>query len=301
MKKILWDNALEAWTLAIHYCDEILKGKVTLRYRKNFVSTLHNAVELFIKQCMLDNNDHRVCRIGKPKKDDPTGYLQNQFDASINLNEYFLHLPAIDADKFYSENYSKICSYTDTLFSKYYQKNQKDKKIVDDALVLLGNLRNSETHFWIDKWSFLKENEFVQLHNFMIVFYEILHCCHLLPFFGETFGKYTELDFSRQEISAFSYKSTIEQSSDLKEIIKLVKRERFYGFGNSIFEITQNIIDLNDEKWKDRTEELRTYIEVALHFKILTIIVENEEFEYEDEDGYRKSAITYYSICQLPK
>lgn len=50
MKHILRDNALEAWAMAIKYCEAILEGKATLEYRKHFVSSLHNAVELFIKQ-----------------------------------------------------------------------------------------------------------------------------------------------------------------------------------------------------------------------------------------------------------
>lgn len=36
----------------VYYCDEILKGKATLIYRKNYVSALHNVVELFVKQRM---------------------------------------------------------------------------------------------------------------------------------------------------------------------------------------------------------------------------------------------------------
>lgn len=49
MKHILIDNALEAWAMAIQYCNYILDGKATLQYRKQFVSSLHNAVELFMK------------------------------------------------------------------------------------------------------------------------------------------------------------------------------------------------------------------------------------------------------------
>ena len=42
-------------------------GKATLQYQKNFVSSLHNAVELIMKQMMLNNNDHRVAFIKEPK------------------------------------------------------------------------------------------------------------------------------------------------------------------------------------------------------------------------------------------
>lgn len=76
MKHILTDNALEAWSMAVKYCNDILIGKATLGYRKHFVSSLHNAVELFIKQRMLDVNDYRVAEIkngvlfdGQPARD----------------------------------------------------------------------------------------------------------------------------------------------------------------------------------------------------------------------------------------
>lgn len=54
MKQILIDNALESWNSAILYANDIMKGMATLKYRKNFVASLHNATELFIKQLMLD-------------------------------------------------------------------------------------------------------------------------------------------------------------------------------------------------------------------------------------------------------
>lgn len=45
MKHILQDNALESWAMAIKYSNFILNGKAILQYRKQFVSSLHNAVE----------------------------------------------------------------------------------------------------------------------------------------------------------------------------------------------------------------------------------------------------------------
>jgi len=48
MKHILRDNAAMAWIMAIKYCEHIRKGRVTLAYRKSFVTMLHNAVELYI-------------------------------------------------------------------------------------------------------------------------------------------------------------------------------------------------------------------------------------------------------------
>lgn len=63
--QILQNNAIEAWAMAIRYCDYILEGKATLEYRKHFVSVLHNSAELFIKQLMLNNTDYRVTQLKK--------------------------------------------------------------------------------------------------------------------------------------------------------------------------------------------------------------------------------------------
>ena len=60
------DNAFEAWTAAVRFCNDIKDGKATLQYQKKFVSSLHNAVELIMKQMLLNNNDHKVAEIRKP-------------------------------------------------------------------------------------------------------------------------------------------------------------------------------------------------------------------------------------------
>lgn len=53
MKHILQDNALESWAMAIKYSNFILDGKATLQYRKQFVSSLHNAVNLQAKEIWI--------------------------------------------------------------------------------------------------------------------------------------------------------------------------------------------------------------------------------------------------------
>ncbi len=63
--KILIANARESWLQACIYSNLILHGYVTLQYKKMFVSTLHNSVELLMKQRMLDLNDYRIVKIRK--------------------------------------------------------------------------------------------------------------------------------------------------------------------------------------------------------------------------------------------
>ncbi len=69
-KKILLDNAWVSWANAIRYCDQICSGQITLEVRKNFVSALQNALELFFKQIMLDKCDYRVA---EPRQVDVRG------------------------------------------------------------------------------------------------------------------------------------------------------------------------------------------------------------------------------------
>ena len=59
-KQILLENALESWSVAVKYCKDIQNGLATLHYQKTFVSSLHNTIELLLKQIMLDENDHSV-------------------------------------------------------------------------------------------------------------------------------------------------------------------------------------------------------------------------------------------------
>ena len=45
--QILLDNAYESWRNALYYHDQIMKGIASLGNQKGFVSSLHNAIELF--------------------------------------------------------------------------------------------------------------------------------------------------------------------------------------------------------------------------------------------------------------
>lgn len=165
--QILQNNALEAWAMAVRYCDYILEGKVTLEYRKHFVSVLHNAVELFVKQLMLNNTDYRVTQLKKGCN--PDGQPARDFYNSKDLNAYFSSLDEQTMKKFFSIEFNKIVDITNELFSEYYDQNGDTS--VKSALSLLNRMRNCEMHFFIDKNTFLLEKEFQQLHNFMIEFY----------------------------------------------------------------------------------------------------------------------------------
>lgn len=222
MKQILLDNAYEAWKNAISYHDKIKKGYSTLEYQKGFVSSLHNAVELFLKQIMLNNNDHDVAWIGKvkSKKD---AQLQLDYYNATDLNAYFSQLSSDNLNKYFSIEYSKLIDKVNRLISV----DDKDKSDFKAALNKLKELRNNETHFYINENSYLLEDDFCKLHNFMIVFYNAI-----VP---KIFNKYTIIDFSDPQkynlisqykimeisftpLTAFSYVDALKSNKTVQKI-----------------------------------------------------------------------------------
>ncbi len=282
MKQILLDNALESWISAISYADAIVAGKATLKYRKNFVASLHNATELFIKQLMLNIGDHSVCKKLTSKKD-PNGSLQTAFDNAVDLNDFFEKLPPVDFDKFYSENYGVLCDKTDALFDSYYVKNPENKAKVKAALNILEELRNNETHFFIEKWSFLKEQEFEELYNFMIIFYEILHEYNLLPFWGEPISEYKNLCFNKQPLVDFSYKGALLKTNILREIDEVSGGIQLPYINNSAYTVAKEIVEYcNQTYWQGKFDDLWAYVETAMYFDLITVDEVIEEYDEPD-------------------
>ena len=294
MERILRDNALEAWSSAIECCENITQGKATLKYRKNFVSSLHNAVELFLKQYMLDINDHRVCKISK--KMDPDGILKTQYESASDITQFFINLSVENAAKIHSVEYRQLSKYSRDFFELYYNKHNGSKAIVDKALTLLGKLRNDETYFYVNKWDFLTDTEFEQLYNFMIVFYKIIQEYNLLPYWGKPFEEYTKLGFDRVELRCFSYRKAVEASETIKKLRETFKSQSPIPHVEvAAFEITDAIVTFIDGKWKKKFDELWVYIEMALHFDILEIHEEIEEYD-DSEYGIGVNRYCYLDI-----
>lgn len=295
MKRILLDNALESWISAISYANAIVSGKATLKYRKSFVASLHNTTELFIKQHMLNVSDHSVCKKLTPNKD-PDGSLQEAFNRAIDLNEFFEKLQPIDFDKFYSESYNELCKKTDSLFASYYMEHPENQIKVTVALDILKRLRNNETHFFIEKWNFLSDSEFEELYNFMIVFYDILQEYNLLPFWGAPSGRYENLDFDKPQLMSFSYKDALLKSNVLREIAEVSNGIQLPCINNSAYTIAREIADFCDQSnWKDRFDDLWTYVETAMYFDLISIdeIVD----EYDDPDiGQGENLYCYLNV-----
>ena len=298
MKHILRDNALEAWSMAVKYCNDMLIGKATLGYRKHFVSSLHNAVELFIKQRMLDINDYRVVEIKNGVL--PNGQPARDYYNATKLNDYFESLNQEQMKPFFSVEFKKLSSYSKELFDEYYTESG-NKSIVCDAMQKLATLRNDEMHFYVDKDMFLSEEDFRKLHNFMIVFYEILQRYNLLPFWGDPGrGEYSKITFRNPRLEHFTYKKAVRNSKFVKSLKENIDNQVFPIFDeNSAYEIAESIaVVLNDIYDDGNFDDLWTYVEMMLEYDILPYEDIVEEYDY-DEEGYMHCGCNGYRTYSI--
>lgn len=291
-RHILSENAYEAWTEAVYYCKKIESGFITLQYRKQFVATLHNSVELLIKQHMLNVNDYRVVVFRKVKDN---GEPAKSFYSSMDLNSFFINNKE-GMEKAYSVEFNKLVEYQKTLFETYYDKNKGSLEIVNKGMELLKDLRNMETHFYINGSKFLTDQEFIQLYNFMLKFYEIQKEYHLLPFFGKPFGKSKNIAFEDNLPKNFTYKSAVKKS-EYYDRIKARLNNQLCLSGDDSFAIINDLLESYNDKPDDyinygNYNMILSYIESMLQMGLLTLKQETEEYENEGERGY--TVFDYY-------
>lgn len=212
-KYILIENALEAWAVAIQYGDMIAKGLATLQNKKLFISSLHNAVELFLKQILINQGNHKVVDIRKISTVDDAELCLRYMQAT-DLNQFFNSLAKEDMDKFRSMEFSQ-------LIEKPQQKYNLNMNVTSftSAMKILQSLRNNETHFMISSSDYLSDDEFKDLYNFMIVFYSELMQKDLMPYRkGFAFANDERFDFSRTPLQNFSYLDSLKNNPDANVI-----------------------------------------------------------------------------------
>lgn len=253
MKPVLTENAFEAWAAAIRFCDDIKDGKATLQYQKNFVSSLHNAVELIMKQMLLNNNDHRVAEVRKVKDEADAKLLLDYFKAT-DLNHFFDTLSSDDLSKFHTIQFNELISLHKKLFGSSLEQGETLKT----ELELLQQLRNNETHFMIRQGSFLSEEDFCVLYNFMIRFYKIMkdwcpvnkddYEMYILPYWGDPVGADSIYGFEREPLQNFSYENAVRNSKSAKKIAELLNGNHLYGAPDfSPYTITKDLIEDHTE------------------------------------------------------
>ena len=288
--KILIANARESWSQACVYCNLILDGFITLQYKKMFVSSLHNSVELLMKQRMLDLNDFRVAKI---KKIDSNGILAKTYYSSRNLNEYFKNNGTKCNGKslFYSIEFNELIEINKEIFKDFYEKNPNIKGEISSALKLLNELRNDETHFYINDIDFLNGSEFKQLQIFMISFSSLLDNYNLLPTYSINVPNKILPNKNIPKIS--DYRIFLKNNENVKKIAKFLNGKNSRG-GNDPFEITDYLFfntNFNTSSISCSYEEVVSLISGAIKYNLVKIKNKKEK----DENGN----ICEYSIYEF--
>lgn len=253
MRQVLTANAFEAWAAAIRFCDDIQNGKATLQYQKNFVSSLHNAVELIMKQMLLNNNDHSVANIKNVRTKADAKLLCNYFNAS-DLNDFFNKLSANELSKFTTIQFNELIALHKKIFGNSLTQNESLKT----ELRLLQQLRNNETHFLIRQGSFLSERDFCVLHNFMIKFYKIMESwrpvdkddyeLNILPYWGDPVGADGIYGFDRKPLKNFYYEKAVKNSPLANKVADILVKEQSYGAPYfSPYDIAKQLIEEHTE------------------------------------------------------
>lgn len=291
MKKILLENALESWASAIYYCDEIIVGKATLANKKHFVNSLQNAIELFVKQQMLNVTDYRVAEV---KHCDSNGQPLKDYLSSTDLNQYFCNISTTDRDKFVSISFNDIIVIQKELFSEFY--GDKGTYIINE-LKTLKKLRNNETHFYISDIDFMSDKEFQDLHNMMIVFYEILQEYDLLPYWGEAYAEYKKFKFNRKSLTNFSYERQLKNSAFVKSLKENIEKELFFNnYRNESYSITEDIVYCSDKYSESDFNEIWAYIEMLMKYNMFKIEEVNIPDKLENGIIIHSSSHRYYVI-----
>jgi hypothetical protein len=230
------DNAFEAWAAAIRYCNDIKDGKATLQYQKNFVSSLHNAVELIMKQMLLNNNNHSIAEVRKPKNEDDAKLLLDYFRAT-DLNHFFETLSDDELSKFHTIQFNELISS----HKKIFGNSLEPKETLKAELELLQQLRNNETHFMIRQGSFLSEDDFRTLHNFMVRFYKIMKTWNpageadlessifLYLYWYSPDKDDSMYEFECELLQNFSYESAVRNSNLAKDIAEILNDDHQCG------------------------------------------------------------------------
>lgn len=289
-EKILLDNALVSWASAIRYCDQILAGKITLEVRKNFISALHNAIELFFKQIMLDNCDYRVA---EPRKIEADGEPAKSFYAATDLNSYFENLDSDTRNKFASIEFSSFIDMHRRLLVNYLQQGVS----FTEELKLVNRLRNNETHFYIERDEYLTESEFCKLYNFMVNFYDVLIEYNLLPFWGEAGDEHKKLCFDRTTLTAFTYKDAVKKSPMVKAIAEAANGMTFLDCAPfTRFEMASAIASEMQDLTGTEFDDLWAYVEVLEQYGMIELVqlegYESENPEY-GHDYFATPTITH--------
>lgn len=297
MERILLDNAYEAWKSAYNYHLLILKGYFNLGNKKGLVASLHNAVELYLKQALLDANDYSVAWVYSTKTKNKA-QLQLDYLNSNSLNSFFMNLTPQELLDFRSIEFSQLIGNKNYIFMGISDIGDLDKEKYKKALSTLQELRNNETHFYINEPEYLNEKEFILLWRFMAIFYNLIEKKGYLPFevIHASHGEFRECDY-RFRITTdyrcsdnFSYKSILEQNKYYKIILERLPKIRCFTGDARMSDID----NLSWEVWRfgkgskfslagaEEIEDYRLILSIMKSYGMIRIIITNPQ-EYHDK------------------
>ena len=280
------DNAFESWAAAIRYCNDIKDGKATLQYQKNFVSSLHNAVELIMKQMMLNNNNRKIAWVRK-RKDKVNAKLSLDYSNATDLNRFFTTLSDEELSKFETIHFNDLIKLHQDLFGKNLMKGTS----FESELALLQKLRNNETHFLIRQGSFLSEENFIELHNFMIRFYKIVKSWwpedgndleQSIFLWWDWFSPDKDDNtyrFECEPLQDFSYESAVRNSKLANKIAEILKDDYPYGaYDFSPYTIAKDLTEGHTE-FSAQFDEVWAIVYMMQAFDIIVVdeILDNEK------------------------
>lgn len=280
VKKILLSNAYISWSNAIKYHNYIYSGRATLNNQKVFISSLHNAVELFLKQIMLDKNDKEIAYVNKKCKPIFPA-LESDYNQSTDLNSFFGNLSINEINAFHSIQFG-------SLIKKHVSLLKLQNNGFTDFLTLIQELRNSETHFYINN-NLLNEGDFCKMHNFMLLFYEELGNNDLLPFWGEPNREYSKLHFTGKNINSFPYIDALRNNPLSKVVVDTINNNNelfnskninsYHLFSSILYEETMSNYD---------SDEILDICDMLFRLNCISFTEFKEDFEpeYIPEYGY---------------
>ena len=283
---LLLENAKVAWRATIKSFEALIDGRDTIQNKKYFVSNFHNAIELFTKQLMVNQNDYRVLEI---KNKDKEARLAKRYYSS-NVRDFIDSLSPKEMLDL------RTCDFSQIRIKDYYEKTKPENFDPDGAIKKLTRFRNEESHF-IFTTDFLNDKDFVILGKFLFKYYSAICNEDLLPtlswgrrgnaFLNENSGLMLRgIDYKTLNQS-FTYKKQLQESKFTKLFLLKVDgrqlrwsddRVGLYETAEAIFFNCQDVSALYS--FEDIWDYLVSYEKYNL------IDIEFCEGEGTQEDGY---------------
>ena len=143
----------------------------------------------------------------------------------------------------------------------------------------------------------MSDKEFQDLHNMMIVFYEILQEYDLLPYWGEAYAEYKKFKFNRKPLTNFSYERQLKNSAFVKSLKENIEKELFFNnYRNESYSITEDIVYCSDKYSESDFNEIWAYIEMLMKYNMFKIEEVNIPDKLENGIIIHSSSHRYYVI-----